>query len=104
MDGNPRMGLGGDAASSFMLSKGVLAHAQGYGMSTLEDLMSMFVRTRTVTPSVAALSVAAMSMAKSVLRQNRPHAIYLPSPLAPTTTIVAPVVVGPANIQFGLAF
>ena len=53
--------------------------------------------TRTVAPSVAATPAAAMTLPMSVLSQSGPETTFLPSPLAPTATIVAPVVVGLAN-------
>ena len=45
-----------------------------------------------------------MTMPMSVLNQGVPEKVYLPSPLAPTATMLAPIAVGPASSQFGLAF
>ena len=104
MGENPRVGLGGQTTSSSMLSEGVPVPALGYAVSTLEAPMSMFVGTKTVAPSVAAPTTAAMGLPMSVLSQIGPDTPYLPNPLAPTATIVAPVVVGLANSQFGWAF
>ena len=73
-------------------------------MNILEDPMRMFVGARTVAPSVAPTTTTAMTLPMSALNQGAPETVYLPSPLAPTGTLVAPVVVAPASSQFGLAF
>ena len=104
MDGLPLTGSGGQATPRSMLPGGPTASAHGYTMNILEEPMSMFVGARTVAPSVAATTRAAMTLPMSVLSQHGPETVFLPSPLAPTATMVAPVVVAPASSQFGLAF
>ena len=64
--------------------------------------MSMFVGA--VALNVATTTAAAMTLPMSVLSQGVPEKVHLPSPFAPTATIVAPVVAGPISSQFGLAF
>ena len=104
MNGNSLGGLGGLATSSTMLQGGVPTQGFGYALGALEDPMRMFVGARTVAPSVAATTAAPMTMPMSILSQGASETVFLPSPLAPTATMVAPVVVAPASSQFGLAF